>query len=113
MINTRRASVKYRELDPGCGRYKKIITGRPTTTAARHATLESDSTVPSSTAAKIIKEISVGVPPPRPRRSKIVALRPGVATRGAAGKHLPRHSYFFFPSRRCRKKYFSKFLIPL
>lgn len=82
--------------------------------AARQATLESESTVPPSTVAKIIKEISAGVPPPRPRRSKIVALRPGVATRGAEGKHLPRHSYFFFPSRRCRKKkYFSKFLPPL
>lgn len=75
--------------------------------ASRHATLESDSTVPSSTAAKIIKEITAaGVPPPRQRRSKTVALRPGVATRGAAGKHLPRHSYFFFPSQRCRNKYY-------
>ncbi|CAK1581677.1 unnamed protein product [Parnassius mnemosyne] len=73
--------------------------------AVRHATLENDSTMPSSTVAKIIKEISVGVPPPRPRRSKIVALCPGVATRGAAGKQLPRHSYFFFPSRSCRKNY--------
>ncbi|GBP24970.1 hypothetical protein EVAR_94264_1 [Eumeta japonica] len=75
-------------------------------TAARQATLENDSAVPPSTVAKIIKEISVGVPPPRPRRSKTVALRPGVATRGAAGKHLPRHSCFFFPSRRCRKSTF-------
>lgn len=72
--------------------------------AARHATLESDSAMPSGAVAKIIKEISADVPPPRPRRSKIVALCPGVATRGAAGKHLPRHSYFFFPSRSCRKK---------
>lgn len=101
----------YRELDPGCGRYKKINIGRSTTAAARHTTLERDLTVPSSTVAKIIKEISVDVPPPHPRRSKIVALCPGVATRGAAGKHLPRHFYFFFPSRRCRIKYFSKFLI--
>lgn len=92
------------ELDPGRGRYKKIVIGRPATAASRHATLESDSAVPSSTAAKIIKEITAaGVPPLRQRRSKTVALRPGVTTRGAAGKHLPRHSYFFFPSQRCRK----------
>lgn len=100
-----------RELEPGYGRYKKINIGRATTAAARHTTLESVLTVPSSTVAKIIKEISVDVPPLRPRRSKTVALRPGVDTRGAAGKHLPRHFYFFFPSRRCRIKYFSKFLI--
>lgn len=92
----------YRELELGSGRYKKINMGRPPKAAARHATLENDSTVPPGTVAKIIKEIYADVPPPRPHRSKIVALCPGVVTRGAAGKHLPRHFYFFFPSRRCR-----------
>ncbi|CAH2073508.1 unnamed protein product, partial [Iphiclides podalirius] len=60
------------ELYPGSTRYKKIIIGWRTMAAVRHATLESDSAMPSSAVAKIIKEISVDVPPPRPRRSKIL-----------------------------------------
>ncbi|CAK1545209.1 unnamed protein product [Leptosia nina] len=97
--------IKYRESSSRAATAIKRLS-KLTAMVVRHATLESEATVPSSTVAKIIKEISVDVPPLRPRRSKNVALCPGVATRGAAGKHLPRHSYFFFPSRSCRKKVF-------